>query len=359
MDENKTTADGRYEFEPVDVVWEEGESGTKEFEVPLMADSVIEEPERLVLKMEPLDGNTAALVSPDSFTATIFDTDEPVFDSLVYSVEGYKRFAGEELFGIFNVSENGRATLKREEGKLPSGVSLKYDAQSGKVVLSGSPSNPGQYTVVYSISQNGKKGPASTITITVKDLAESNPFVGVSREADIPLYADVEGVEKVLAGRLNVSISKANKIRAKYYGTESKTVSFSGQWGSFDQEDDSAYASITTKKGEELDLRLKPDGVLEVLKLSGVANAFGEEFTGIVSGSVKIAFESGKTATGTFKGILQPGWFEDCGCGDVPEVPLVERPFASGTLYYTDRITTVLNGRTRTVNVKRSAPFYD
>jgi hypothetical protein len=141
----KYTADGRYEFEPVDVVWEEGESGTKEFEVSLMADSVIEEPERLVLKMEPLDGNTAALVSPDSFTATIFDTDEPVFDSLVYSVEGYKRFAGEQLFGIFNVSENGRVTLKRGEGKLPSGVSLKYDAQSGKVVLSGSPSKPGQY----------------------------------------------------------------------------------------------------------------------------------------------------------------------------------------------------------------------
>jgi hypothetical protein len=79
--------------------------------------------------------------------------------------------------------------------------------------------------------------------------------------------------------------------------------------------------------------------------------------TGIFSGSAKITFENGKTATGTFKGVLQPGWFEDCGCGDVSEVPLVARPFAAGTLYYTDRITTVVNGRNRTINVKRSVPI--
>ena len=570
-------SEGRCDWVDRTIAWEDGETGVRTIEFALNSDTVFSGPENFVLALKP-SADCPAAVSKKECVVTILDSEDPSFSKLEYAIDGYKNFAGEEILEVFNITEKGRVTLKKESGKLPSGVSLKYDTKLGKVVLSGTPKTPGTYTVTYTVSQNGKTGLPATITIVVDDPAVDNPFVGVKRDADIPLYAEVGGGEKVLAGRLNVSISKANKIRAKYYGTESKTVSFSGQWGSFDQEDNSAYASITTKKGEELDLRLKPDGVLEVLKLSGVANAFGEEFTGsqpiaadsafqdyagyynvalpailgdgetaqsagtgyltltmtsksyiktgkmkysgmlgngtsisgyayleptddpdvaylpifvrkskdlfsavlqlksgaatnafsvadlqsvhraegvaamhrhiedgfdyaveceaygsyyeknikltelcevfafdpvgmilsadmsavssdgssygkvdfggnaildasknkftllnksetrvksvsyskstgIVSGSVKIAFESGKTATGTFKGILQPGWFEDCGCGDVPAVPLVERPFASGTLYYTDRITTVVNGRTRTVNVKRSAPF--
>lgn len=570
-------SEGRCDWSDKTIVWEDGETGVRTIEFALNADTVFSGPENLVLALKP-SADCPAAVSKKECAVTVLDSEDPSFSKLEYTIDGFKNFAGEDILEVFNISEKGSVSLKRKSGKLPSGLSLKYDKKLGKVVLSGTPKTPGTYTVTYTITQNRKTGLPATITIVVDDPAIDNPFVGVKRDADIPLYAEVGGGEKVLAGHLNVSISSANKIRAKYYGTESKTVSFSGQWDRFDKTDSSAYAYIETKKGEVLNLRLTSDGTLEVINLAGVVNAFGNQFsgrqpivsasqynnyagyynvalpavlgdgetadsagtgyltltmtsqsyiktgkmkysgvlgngtsisgyaylepsedpdiaylpvfvrkskdlfsavlqlkacastnafsvadlqsihrvdgvaaihrhiedgfdytveceaygsyyeknikltelcevfalepvgmvlsadmsavssdgssygkvdfgadavldasknkftllnkgetkvksvsysksTGIVSGSVKIMFESGKTATGTFKGVLQPGWFEDCGCGDVPEVPLVARPFAAGTLYYTDRITTVVNGRNRTINVKRSAPI--
>ena len=55
--------------------------------------------------------------------------------------------------------------------------------------------------------------------------------------------------------------------------------------------------------------------------------------TGVFSGRGTIVFESGKSISGTYKGILSPGWL-DCGCGD----DRVILPFGSGTLFYSDRV---------------------
>ncbi len=40
-----------------------------------------------------------------------------------------------------------------------------------------------------------------------------------------------------------------------------------------------------------------------------------------------------RTVTASFRGVILPGWL-DCGCGD--ELPV--RPFAAGTLYYSNRV---------------------
>lgn len=56
--------------------------------------------------------------------------------------------------------------------------------------------------------------------------------------------------------------------------------------------------------------------------------------TGVISGSATILFENGRRLTGVWSGVLLPGWI-DCGCSAEPQT---ERPFASGTLYFTDRI---------------------
>lgn len=57
--------------------------------------------------------------------------------------------------------------------------------------------------------------------------------------------------------------------------------------------------------------------------------------TGIISGTARIYFSSGKYLTGSYKCALLPGW-DDCGCGDGTE-DIVTRPFASGTLFFTDK----------------------
>ncbi|MBP5285409.1 MAG: hypothetical protein ILO34_04795 [Kiritimatiellae bacterium] len=57
--------------------------------------------------------------------------------------------------------------------------------------------------------------------------------------------------------------------------------------------------------------------------------------TGVVSGTGKdIVLSDGARASGTFKGVLTPGWI-DCQCAE-EEFPgqFIERPFASGTFHY-------------------------
>ena len=52
--------------------------------------------------------------------------------------------------------------------------------------------------------------------------------------------------------------------------------------------------------------------------------------TGIVSGKMKFSL-AGETLSGTWKGVVLPGWHYDCGCGgDDPALP-----FGAGAFYYT------------------------
>ena len=69
--------------------------------------------------------------------------------------------------------------------------------------------------------------------------------------------------------------------------------------------------------------------------------------TGLLTGKATLTFGS-KTVTGTLKGVLLPGWTACGECG-TSEVELTKRPFASGTVYYSDKV----NGKTE----NRSVPF--
>lgn len=73
--------------------------------------------------------------------------------------------------------------------------------------------------------------------------------------------------------------------------------------------------------------------------------------TGVVSGSVRIPVgEDGKTVTARWKGVILQGWGPGCGCGDY-EDNMVYLPFACGSYYFTDRISTE-DGK-KTMSVKR------
>ena len=78
-------------------------------------------------------------------------------------------------------------------------------------------------------------------------------------------------------------------------------------------------------------------------RTAGYAFSFSAR-TGVFRGSARILFESGRAATGTFSGVLAPGWVLPCACG----LSAPERSFGSGTLCFRD----VVGGK----SVMRSMP---
>ena len=63
--------------------------------------------------------------------------------------------------------------------------------------------------------------------------------------------------------------------------------------------------------------------------------AFNPE-TGIVSGTVALPFEKGDV-NATYRGVILPGW-EDCGCGRPDPTVRVSRPFASGSIWFSEEL---------------------
>lgn len=61
--------------------------------------------------------------------------------------------------------------------------------------------------------------------------------------------------------------------------------------------------------------------------------AFNPE-TGVVSGTVALPFEKGDV-NATYRGVILPGW-EDCGCGRPDPTVRVSRPFASGSIWFSE-----------------------
>ena len=69
-------------------------------------------------------------------------------------------------------------------------------------------------------------------------------------------------------------------------------------------------------------------------KAEGFSFAFSAR-TGVFRGSARIAFEGGRVATGTFSGVLAPGWVLPCACGIVAP----EKPFGCGALTFRDVVS--------------------
>lgn len=72
--------------------------------------------------------------------------------------------------------------------------------------------------------------------------------------------------------------------------------------------------------------------------------------TGVVRGTARVLFASGKTIGASFRGVIVPNW-NDCGCIEADtDVPLIyDLPFVPGAVYYKEN----MNG----ASVQRSFPF--
>ena len=66
-------------------------------------------------------------------------------------------------------------------------------------------------------------------------------------------------------------------------------------------------------------------------KMAGYSFSFSAR-TGVFRGTARLVFDGGRTANGTFSGVLTPGWVLPCACGIVAP----EKPFGSGALWFRD-----------------------
>lgn len=67
--------------------------------------------------------------------------------------------------------------------------------------------------------------------------------------------------------------------------------------------------------------------------------------SGLISGSFKFTGPDGKKVSASFKGVVLPDWDGCPSCG--------ERPFAAGSFWYSDKLLYTLNGKQKSVSIKR------
>ncbi len=209
----------------------------------------------------------------------------PSLEESEYSFKKYKGFSLNEEYEIQNL-QGGKVTLKKiGKGKLPSGVKLKYDKKTGKVVLSGAPSKAGTFEYVIRIDEKvgreTREGVETTFKFEVEDMGDLlsshpdyNAAAGKKMTASIPLFSEYR--EESLEGLLSVSISAKGSITAKFKDVFKKTYSFKGSWQ--DVENGELSAVLTTKTGLALTIWLSPDGSLSAY-LEDQKNDLGLAYT--------------------------------------------------------------------------------
>ncbi len=217
-------------------------------------------------------------------------------DQADYTFETYKDFEISQEFDVHNLlgGRSSRVSIKRlSRNSLLSGVRLKYDKKTGKLLLSRTASKAGTFTYTFRLDERigrvKREGVETTFTFIVKDMRkltsddpDYNPAAGKTIKTDIPMFATDGG----FAGLLNVSISTRNSISAKIQGVSKRTLSFRGKWQ--ENVEGELSAILTARKGEELELVLKKDGNL-CAYLSNVTGEYGSEFASTEQGVAAVA----------------------------------------------------------------------
>ena len=117
--------------------------------------------------------------------------------------------------------------------------------------------------------------------------------------ASVPLTAGIDPVARTaVVGLLSVSGSASGKVSAKFSGTESKAVSFSGRWQAVDA-DGGLHALLTARGGERLYLIRASDGRVTGFLADAADAVFVGSERGDAAGSLEdlagvynVAFES-------------------------------------------------------------------
>lgn len=259
----------RYDWDDSTTVsWADGEGGATNLLFHLRDYEEFLPNQTVVLGLTDAVGSGSAGVSANGLTILICDTDKPTLAKTEYDIPVYSTFdasAAIDPLPAYNVN-SGKVTVKKVDGKLPSGVKLVYE--DGCVRLSGAATRPGTYTYTFRLQQkqDGKTvyGPEITMTFTVVApsavSAGGNALLDKSLKATVPLYEEAGGTN-VLAGVVEFSTTGKNVIKAKCLLLEKKSVTFKGRWAAM-ADGHVETDALVAKDGRWLKLTMEADGAL-------------------------------------------------------------------------------------------------
>ncbi len=358
LTKNLTTA-GRLEAPAAssELTWRDGESGEKTIAFSVKADSVYQEPDTFVLTIGA-GGTCSATINAaaKTHTVTVIDSDKPILDRVLYTgIRYFPNFEVNQSYPVNNILEDGRVTIRKVSGKLPTGIRVKYDKATKSVVFSGKARMTGRYEYVFTITERRDAGSATGLetkfVIDVVDpgeLAEAdadyNAAVGNAMSLDLPIYAKV-GDQRVLAGLLDLSVSRLNRISARFKGASSRTFSFSGYWQTLVNGE--VGAVLKTRAGQELVLRLSREGLL-FAAISNADTDFGSALTS-PEGGVSAFAEGGFEPYSGYYTVTLPVVTDDLTVG--------QETIPTGTGYMTLKMSA--SSFTRTGRVSYSGKYAD
>ena len=239
----------------------------------------------------------------ESSVCTVTFTDElepsPVVDEATLPTGFAANICLEEIEADGEV----RLVSVKRTGKLPSGLTLKYDKTTQSIILSGKPSKAAQdcvFTYTYTINyKDRRKVTSEPVEVKVRtfDPSTLNPYLGAAQNRTIPIVS----ADRKLIGTLTVTTTTKGAVTAKYVG--GSTVSFRGNWTEL--VDDAAAADLSTKKGEMLRLRLDSNGLMTAI-LTDV-DGF-DSLDGLSPALTTVGFEA-------FKGVYTVVLRDESGCG--------------------------------------------
>ncbi|MBR3223188.1 MAG: hypothetical protein IKF72_13285 [Kiritimatiellae bacterium] len=289
------------------------------------------DPESGLLTASLKSGNTALKVTLDAngrLAATVGST-----TGAVSVANGYGRFAGSYTvtmpvlettawyytFGAGFLTLKTSATTMRKglvtyAGALPNGVAV-----SGSAYLGGDPDDSDYAYLTVFVRSSRKLNDGSRKYSAKDDLAA----VLRIRADGAELYADAEQNRVILAPD-GVNATWKRTTSADDNALVATMDVFGGYYEPGRSLDDWL---LLFGLGTPKDIVATVDGIEVPAKWT-----FSTE-TGVLTGQAKTVIDR-RTVTAKFKAVILPGWI-DCGCGD--ELPV--RPFATGTFYYSSRVS--------------------
>lgn len=210
----------------------------------------------IYLRVRAYSGTTAVTGGHTSFTAKITSALE---STVVNEASCYKGFASATVLQEVDAPSDARVAVRKTSGVLPAGLRLVYDKTTSSIVLSGTPAKAVSATIEYQVTINNVKQDVESVRIEVADPMEYNPYLSQRVDAAIPLYANDETGEAVLAGCIAFTQMANNRLMARYTGTGKRGLLFSGSWQELDEEG-TAFAAITLRTGQSIELELDPNG---------------------------------------------------------------------------------------------------
>ena len=239
----------------------------------------------------------------ESSVCTVNFTDEfepsPVVDEATLPMGFAANICLEEIEADGEV----RSVSVKRTGKLPLGLTLKYDKTTQSIVLSGKPSKAAQdcvFTYTYTITyKDRRKVTSEPVEVTVRtfDPSTLNPYLGVAQNRTIPIVS----VDRKLVGTLTVTTTTRGAVTAKYVG--GSKVTFRGNWTEL--LDDAAAVDLSTKKGEMLRLLLDSNGLMTAILTE--VDGF-DRIDGLSSVLTTVGFEA-------FKGVYTVTLRDESGLG--------------------------------------------